>query len=163
MFCIVALVAVPDADAKKGKIRACVAKKGPDKGTMRWVRSGKCHKGEKAVKWNKRGRAGKPGQPGQQGPVGPAGEGADQGAIEALRLQLEQQTARIADLESQLGAVTSQFAAFQTAACAQLATLTEQSNLMGAALDGIGLGGTIPPLLDLINPGAPTALPGFSC
>ena len=170
MLSIVALGAVPEAEAKKAKIYACAAKKGPDKGTMRWVRKGKCQKGEKAVKWNKRGPVGAAGPQGQPGPAGPSGEGANQEALDALRLQLEQQTARIANLETQLGALDTQFgalstefAAFQTVACAQLSTLTDQTNLMGAALDGIGLGGTIPPLLDLVNPGAPTALPGFSC
>jgi hypothetical protein len=163
MLFIVSLGAVPEAQAKKGKIHACAAKKGPDKGTMRWVRKGKCHKGEKAVKWNKRGPAGTAGPQGQPGPAGPSGEGANQQALDALRLQLEQQTARITDLETQLGTLSTEFAAFQTVACAQLSTLTDQTNLIGTALDGIGLGGTIPPLLDLVNPGAPTALPGFSC
>jgi len=168
------------AFAKQGKIHACYATKGPDKGAMRFVRGKKCHHGEKSLKWNK---TGKPGPSGQPGPTGPAG-GASQDALDQLHAQLDQQAARIDTLETQIGQLTAQYDAlaaqvtalagqitglggqfdsFKSLACGQLADLTSQSNAMGTALDAIGLGGTIPPLLTLTNPGAPTGLPAFSC
>ena len=50
----------PLADAAKGgkKIRVCVAKKDPDKGTMRFAKKGKCKRGERKLAWNRKGKAG---------------------------------------------------------------------------------------------------------
>lgn len=181
MLFMLAVADTPDAYAKKGKIHTCIDKKGPDKGAMRFSKIKRCRKGEKSLSWNKRGL---PGQAGQPGPAGATGTGGDPGALDELRLDLDQQSARIQELEgevdalttqvtalaaqltglgTQLGALGSDFTSFKSDACDQLETLTDQSNSMGTALDGIGLGGTIPPLLTLTNPGSPTALPAFGC
>jgi len=174
----VALVTAAEAQSAtakgkgKGKIHVCVAKKGADKGAMRWVRGKKCHKGEKAMSWNKKG---KPGPAGQAGPAGAPG-GASQDTIDQLRAQLDAQAARITSLETQvgqltgqltalttqLGALSGQFSSFQTLACDQLGALTDQSNALGTAIDGIDLTGVLGGLV-FTNPGAPTSLPGFSC
>jgi len=47
--------------------------------------------------------------------------------------------------------------------CAQASKLTTQSNALGGALEGVELGGTIPPLLDLITPVVPKPLETFTC
>jgi hypothetical protein len=153
---VIAPAAAPAA-SKKGKVNVCVEKRGKDRGAMRFAGKKRCHKGEKKVTFAKKGKPGPAGQRGPEGPAGPAGSAAD---LTALRAELE---AQIAALQGQLTGLSTQFAAFQTAACAQLATLTDQTNALGTALDGIGLGGTIPALLTLVNPGAPPGLPAFSC
>jgi hypothetical protein len=145
------------AVAKKGKVNVCVEKRGKDRGAMRFAGKKKCHKGEKKLTLSTKGKRGPAGERGPEGPAGPAGSADD---LTALRTELESQ---IAALQGQLTGLSTQFATLQTAACAQLATLTDQTNALGTALDGIGLGGTIPALLTLVNPGAPTPLPGFSC
>jgi hypothetical protein len=137
------------AAAKKGKVNVCVEKRGKDKGAMRFAGKKKCHKGEKKVTLNKKGP---PGPAGARGPEGPAGQGASADQLAALQEALAAQAAQISALQTQLAA-----------ACSQLVALTSQTEALGAALDGIGLGGTIPPLLTLITPAAPSPLPAFSC
>jgi hypothetical protein len=118
----------------KGKVHACVIKKGEDKGLMRFSRSGKCKKGEKKLTWNKRGKRGKRGAAGPRGETGPAGGGSDQ------------LTATVAALCSQVSTVTSQLNALQTV-------------IAGLGLNGVltGLGGA------LSIPALPSALPSFAC
>jgi hypothetical protein len=164
----VALGATDEAVAKKGKIHACYATKGPSKGAMRFVRTKKCRPGEKSLSWNKKGMAGPAGQTGaagQAGPPGPAGSGGSSDTIEQLRTQLDQQSVRISDLEGQVAQLTSQSVALAAqlgAACGQLANLTDQSNDLGTAIDGIDLTGVLGGLT-FTNPGAPTALASFAC
>lgn len=149
---LVALVAIAPAAsgaAKKGKVHVCVEKRGKDKGVMHLSKTKRCHKGLKSITFNKRGPAGKAGE---RGPEGPAGEGASPDAIAALQQALASQAAQISALQSQL-----------ETACGQLSVLTGQANALGTALNGIGLGGTIPALLTLVNPGAPPGLPAFGC
>jgi hypothetical protein len=178
---VIAFAVTDEAVAKKGKIHVCVAKRGPDKGAMRFVRGKKCQKGEKSLSWNKKGMPGPAGATGQTGPAG-AGEGAQQ-TIDQLRTQLDQQSTRVADLESQVAQLTTQysaalnqlgalgtqvtglgnqFGAFQTTACGQLTNLTDQSNDLGTAIDGIDVTGLFGGLA-FISPGAPTALQSFAC
>jgi len=145
---VVAAPAAPAA-AKKGKIKVCVQKSGKDRGAMRFSGKKGCKKDERKLTWNKKGQRG---PAGERGPEGSAGEGASPDQLAALQQALAATTSRITELETQLAT-----------ACGQLTALTTQSNLLGTALDGIGLGGTIPPLLTLITPSPPPALPAFSC
>ncbi len=151
---LAALVVAPAADAasKKGKVNVCVEKRGKDRGAMRFAGKKKCHKGEKKVTLSKKGKRGPAGARGPEGPAGPAGEGASADQLAALQQALADQAAQLAALQSQLAA-----------ACAQLTAVTGQVNALGTALDGIGLGGTIPPLLELITPAVPAPLPAFAC
>ncbi len=117
----------------KGKVHACVIKKGEDKGLMRFAPKGKCKRGEKKLTWNKRGKRGK------RGPAGAndgAGGGAQTGELEAT----------VAALCSQVTAVTSQLNSFETV-------------LSGLGLSGLippGLGLTVP---ELPAPLAPFSCP----
>jgi hypothetical protein len=102
----------PEAVAKGGKIRACVAKKGPDKGLMRFSKKGKCHKNERKLKWNKKGVAGASGINGQNGSGVSLADllatlKSQQDAIDAL-------TARVDSLTGQLAAVCSQASVLST-------------------------------------------------
>ncbi len=49
------------------------------------------------------------------------------------------------------------------ALCTQATKLTDQVNTVGGLFGGIKLGGTIPPLLGIIVPSAPTSLAAFGC
>ena len=80
--------AAAGAADKRGKIKACVAKRGPDKGLMRFAR-GKCKHGERKVTWNKKG---KPGPAGQNGAAGPTNED--------LLALIQQQATQIEELTS---------------------------------------------------------------
>jgi hypothetical protein len=144
-------------------------------------KSPRCGKRETAISWNKQGPAG------AAGAAGPAGSAASSDTLDQLHSQIQTQADQIAALEDQLGqlagiqgqvaqltgqatalaaglgTVTGQLSTFQTTACNQLTGLTAQSNALGTALDGVGLGGTIPPALTLVTPPAPPALPAFAC
>ena len=114
----------------KGKVHACVIKKGEDKGLMRFAPKGKCKRGEKKLTWNKRGKRG------PAGANGGAGGGAQTGELEAT----------VAALCSQVTAVTSQLNSFETV-------------LSGLGLSGLippGLGLTVP---ELPAPLAPFSCP----
>lgn len=137
------------AAAKGGKIRGCVAKKGELKGYVR-ISKGKCNKGEKKVVWSKKGKRGK------RGPEGPKGQdgkdGANSSVVDDLVTQLQQQASAIEALRNQV-----------TALCTQAAAVTSQLDALGGVVSGIGLGGTIPPLLTLVVPTVPTPLGTFGC
>jgi uncharacterized protein YoxC len=106
---IACLVAPGAATAKGGKLTACVAKSGPDKGTARFVRGHKCKRGERKVTWNKSGQpgpggaAGAQGQAGAIGPAGPAGAG---GSTDQLLTLIEEQQSTIDTLTERVDGVT---------------------------------------------------------
>jgi outer membrane murein-binding lipoprotein Lpp len=163
-------IAAAPADAKGGKkIRACVTKRGPDKGAMRFSRSGKCHKGEKKISWKKKG---KPGPAGPQGPSGITDSLLEtitqqQQTIETLTTQVNTLTTQVNTLIAQLNALTSTVNGLSprvAALCSQMAPATSRINAFRTVINGITLAGTIPIglLLDVPNP--PAALPApFSC
>lgn len=157
------LVAVSAADTapaatKQGKIHACYAKKGADKGAMRFVRGKKCARGEKSVRWNKRGKAG------PAGPAGPAGAGASATELDALRQLITTQSAQITTLQNELATLSGQLDALRTQACAQLSALTAQSNALRTVFAGLGVNGALTALAGaLVIPALPAALPNFSC
>ena len=138
--------AVGAAD-KRGKIKACVAKRGPDKGLMRFAR-GKCKHGERKVTWNKKG---KPGPAGQNGAAGPTNED--------LLALIQQQATQIEELTSVVNGLVPQVAAL----CSQASVLTDQANGLLTAVSGIDLAGIIPAGLSLDIPGLPPPLGAFGC
>jgi hypothetical protein len=143
-----------DASAKGKKIRACVVKKGPDKGVMRFSPKGKCHKGEKKISWAKKGRRG------PSGPAGPAGAQGSSAVTDELLATIAAQQATIDQLTSQLNALAPQVAAL----CAQMDTVTDQTNALGTALGGLTLNGVLTTLGGALNiPALPSALAPFSC
>jgi hypothetical protein len=128
------LGASPASAAKaKGKVTACVIKKGENKGLMRFAPKGKCKRGERKLTWNRKGKRGKQGARGETGPAGPAGN-------QAQTDQLEQ---AVAALCTQMSAVTSQLTAVQT------------------ALNGLGLSGVLGGVITI--PSMPAALAPFGC
>lgn len=146
------------AAAKQAKIHACYAKKGPDKGAMRFVRGKKCAHGEKSVSWSKRGKAG------ATGPAGPAGAGASATDLDALRQLITTQSAQITTLENELATLSGELDALRTQACAQLSALTTQSNALRTVFAGLGVNGALAALAGaLVVPALPAALPSFSC
>ena len=151
------------ADARGKKVHACVTKKGPDKGTMRFSRTAKCHKGEKRISWNKKGKRGK------QGPAGPAGERGPQGpsgVTDELLNTIASQQATIDQLTSQVNTLTQQLNGLSptiAALCTQMDAVTDQSNALGTVISGIALSGLIPAGLGLTVPAVPAALGSFAC
>jgi hypothetical protein len=176
---------------KDGVVYACYKAKGKRKGAVRLVtKNGKCHKGEKKVSWSVAGPAGQSGENGQNGENGAGGEGGTGGekgstGTQSLEKQVQSLTSKLTALESVLKGITNtellgalgklqgvSGSGLQEAVakvpvvntlCKQAGLLTSQSNALGGALEGIKLGGTIPPLLNLITPMPPTSLPAFSC
>jgi hypothetical protein len=133
--------------SKKGKIKACVARHGPDKGLMRFSKK-KCKRGERKVTWNKKGPAGAAGQNGAPGPTN-----------KDLLALIQEQASQIKELTNVLNGLAPQVAAL----CSQASALTTQANALATVLGGIGLGGLIPPGLDLDVPSLPPPLAAFSC
>ena len=149
-----------DAGAKGKKIRACVTKRGPDKGAMRFSRSGKCQKGEKKISWKKKGKAGPQGATGETGPQGPSG--VTEELLETITTQqqtIETLTTQVASLTAQLNAVKAQTAAL----CAQMTPVAGRINALIDVIEGISLGGIIPVGLLLDVPDPPNPLSAFSC
>jgi hypothetical protein len=168
---------------RDGKVYACYRTKGKAKGTVRLVAKRKhCRKGEKKIAWNATGPSGENGQGGGNGEPGSGGEAGATG----LEGRIEKLTDRVETLEEKLKGITNttlnevvsklqgvsgkqlqdavKAVANVNALCAQATTLTSQVNALGSALDDTALGGTIPPLLQLVVPavtGLP--LPAFSC
>jgi hypothetical protein len=173
---------------KDGRVYACYKAKGKRKGAVRLVaKKGKCHKGEKKVSWGATpGLSGENGQNGENGVAGEGGAGGEKGAsTQGLEKQVQSLTDKVASLESVLKGITNtellgalgklqgvSGTGLQEAVakvpivntlCKQSGLLTTQSNALGTALGGFELGGTIPPLLDLITPMVPKPLESFSC
>jgi hypothetical protein len=173
---------------KDGRVYACYKTKGKRKGAVRLVaKKAKCHKGEKKVSWSVRGPAGQGGENGQNGENGAGGEGGAGGekgtSVQGLEKQVQSLTNKLTSLESVLkginpgdlaGALSKlqgvsgtglQEAVAQVPVvntlCAQSAKLSEQSNAMGSAIEGLSLAGTT--LIKILVPQLPAALPTFSC
>jgi hypothetical protein len=175
---------------KDGRVYACYKAKGKRKGAVRLVaKKGKCHKGEKKVSWSAAGPAGQGGENGQNGENGVGGEGGAGGekgtaGTQGLEKQVQSLTAKVTSLESVLKGITngdltgmlaklsgiSSGTQLQEAVaavpvvktlCGQSSKLTEQSNAMSSAVEGISLIGVT--LLELFVPQLPAALPKFSC
>jgi hypothetical protein len=147
-----------------GKIRACVIKHGHDKGVMRFVRGGKCHRGEKKLTWNRKGKHGAAGEPGPRGPTGITDDllntiTLQQAKIDALTQQLAGLTSQLNTVTQQLNGLSPQVAAL----CTQMTAVTGQSNALRTVLSGLALTGTIPVGLLLNIPVLPGALGPFSC
>jgi len=168
---------------RDGKVYACYRTKGKAKGTVRLVaKKKKCRKGERKISWNATGPAGESGQNGSSGEPGAGGEPGAAG----LEGRIEKLTNRVETLEEKLKGITNtalgevisklqgisgnqlqeavKAVANVNALCAQATTLTTKVNALGSALGNTALGGTIPPLLQLVVPavtGLP--LPAFSC
>jgi hypothetical protein len=138
-----------DASAKGKKVRACVVKKGPDKGVMRFSPKGKCHKGEKKISWGKKGKRG------PAGPAGPAGAQGSSGVTEELLATIAAQQATIDQLTSRLDALAPQVAAL----CSQMPTVVSQVNTLGTVISGIGLPVGV---ISFVTP-VPAALGAFAC
>ncbi len=159
------LLAATPADAKGKKLHACVAKKGPDKGTMRFSRSGKCHKGEKKVSWKKKGK---------KGPAGPTGPQGPSGVTNELLETITQQTTTIQTLTTQINALTTQLNALKqqvnglspqvAALCGQMSAVTNRSNALRNVIGGLDLNSVLTTLGGaLVIPALPAPLSGFSC
>jgi hypothetical protein len=110
-----AFVAAPAAPAaKRGKIKVCVAKKGPDKGAMRFSKKGKCKRGERKLSWAKKGKAGAQGAAGPQGPAGSAANVDELLAlIEAQQTTIDGLTQEVADLTTQVSTLAGQVLALE--------------------------------------------------
>jgi hypothetical protein len=189
-ICVTALVTDAGAVklvGKNGQVYACYKAKGKRKGAVHLVaKKGKCHKGEKKVSWNSVGPAGKSGESGENGSNGESGAGGEAGlagTTQTLEKQVNQLTNKVTSLEGVLKGITNtellgaltklqgvsatglQQAVTQVpvvqSLCAQAGKLTEQSNAMGMALEGITLVGLT--VLELLVPQAPPVLPKFSC
>ncbi len=174
---------------KDGRVYACYKAKGKRKGAVRLVaKKGKCHKGEKKISWSAAGSTGESGENGQNGENGAGGEGGTGGekgttGTQGLEKQVQALTTKVTSLESVLKGVTNtellgalgklqgvSGTGLQEAVakvpivntlCAQSSKLTEQSNGMAAAVEGISLVGIT--VLELLVPQLPAALPKFSC
>ena len=154
----------PDSAAAKGKkLHACVVKNGPDKGVMRFSRTGKCHKGEKKVSWSKKGKRGKAGSTGATGATGPQGpSGITQELLDTITAQqteIDQLTTQLSTVTSQLGALTSQLNALSpqvAALCAQMGPVTSNVNQIRTVTAAVVA-------LVPVGPALPTALSAFSC
>jgi hypothetical protein len=171
---------------KDGRVYACYKAKGKRKGAVRLVaKKGKCHKGEKKVSWSATGPSGENGGNGENGVGGEGGAGGEKGTTgtQGLEKQVQSLTTKVTSLESVLKGITNtellgalgklqgvSGAGLQEAVakipvvntlCAQSAKLTEQSNGMAAAVEGISLVGIT--VLELLVPQLPAALPKFSC
>jgi hypothetical protein len=163
---LVASVGASDASAKGKKVHACVVKKGPDRGVMRFSKKGKCHKGEKKLSWNKKGKKGKRGKQGAAGQTGPTGPQGPSGVTDQLLQTIASQETTIDSLKSQLDTVTSQLGGLSpqvAALCTQMSAVTTYANALAPVISGISLSGIIPGGLGLTVPALPTALTAFSC
>lgn len=173
---------------KEGRVYACYKAKGKRKGAVRLVaKNAHCRKGEKKVSWSVAGPAGESGSNGENGVGGEGGTGGEKGltGTQGLEKQIQALTTKVTSLESVLKGVSStellgalgklqgvSGTGLQEAVakvpvvntlCKQAGLLTSQSNALGTALGGVELGGTIPPLLDLITPMVPKPLETFAC
>lgn len=171
---------------KNGRVYACYKAKGKSKGAVRLVtKKSHCRHGEKKISWNVAGPAGEAGQSGENGSNGEAGQGGETGTagMKTLEQRVTQLTNKLTSLESVLKGITNtellgalsklqgisgtqlQEAVAKVPVvntlCTQTAKLTEQSNAMGSAVEGITLLGSM--LLELVIPELPVALPKFSC
>jgi hypothetical protein len=174
---------------KDGRVYACYKAKGKSKGAVHLVaKNGKCHKGEKKVSWSVAGPSGSSGENGSNGEGGANGEGGNGGekgvnATQGLEKQVQSLTSKVTQLESVLkginpGDLTGALGKLQgvsgtglqeavakvpvvSTLCAQSAKLTEQSNGMATAVEGIALVGLT--ALELLVPQLPAPLPKFSC
>jgi hypothetical protein len=172
---------------KDGRVYACYKAKGKRKGAVRLVaKKGKCHKGEKKVSWAATpGASGENGQNGENGVAGEGGAGGEKGApsTQGLEKQVQSLTSKVTQLESVLKGITNtelvgalgklqgvSGAGLQEAVakvpvvntlCEQSGKLTEQSNAMASAVEGISLIGLT--ALELLVPQLPAALPKFTC
>lgn len=154
------------AEAKGGKINACVTKSG----MLEIAKSGKCPKGERKLTWSKKGKRGKAGQTGQAGAAGAQGQAGEDGqdantaGLAQLQALVDQQGQTIAQLTQQLNALDTQVDALapQVAAlCTQLSSVTGQSDLLLTTLGA--LNAILDPLTLLPLPVLPSALGSFSC
>jgi hypothetical protein len=172
---------------KDGKVYACYKAKGKRKGAVRLVaKNAHCRKGEKKVSWSAAGQSGENGSNGENGVGGEGGAGGEKGlTTQGLEKQVQSLTSKLTQLESVLKGITNtellgalgklqgvSGAGLQEAVakvpvvntlCKQSGLLTTQANALRTAVDGIELGGTIPPLLNLITPMVPAPLESFSC
>jgi hypothetical protein len=135
-----------------GKLTACVTKKGPHKGEARFVRGGKCKRGERKLTWNKRGQPGKAGERGQPGPTGATGPAGAGGSTDQLLTLIQQQQAAIDALTQRVSAL-----------CTQVSTVTSQSDVLRTVISGLSLDGVIPIGLLLDIPTLPAPLGAFGC
>jgi len=171
---------------KNGRIYACYKAKGKSKGAVRLVgKKGRCKHGERKISWNVTGPAGKTGQSGENGSNGETGSSGATGeaGLKTLEQKVTQLTSKVTSLEGVLSGITNSdltgmLAKLQgisgtqlqeavasvpvvSTLCSQTAKLTEQSNEMGTAVEGIALLGLT--ALELFIPQLPTALKPFSC
>ena len=178
MFLLIAvlalLVVAPPASPRKvvgrdGKIHACYRVKGKPKGALRVVRSRKarCHRGERKVSWAVAAVSGSAGADGAQGAAGSPGDSA---LTTKLTEQVNALSARIDGLESTLAGVTNAdlLAAIDSlpaidSLCQRSEDLTEQVNLLGDAVGGLGLSPALEAIGLLEIPTLPEALEPFSC
>ncbi len=176
---------------KNGRVYACYKAKAPRKGAVRLVaKKGKCRKGERKISWNLGGRLGEAGQGGENGENAAPGEPGAVGepgaaTIRGLEGKISALTGKVTSLESVLKGITNTellgaltklqgisgtqlqetvaSLADVKALCTQATKLTDQVNTIGGLFGGIKLGGTIPPLLGIVVPSAPTSLAAFGC
>lgn len=171
------LVSAPAASTHKlvgrdGKIHACYRVKGKPKGALRVVRSHKvrCRRGERKVAWAVATVSGPAGADGARGMQGAEGTQSDSALTTKLTEQVNALSTRIDSLEATLAGVTNAdlLAAIDSlpaidSLCEQSEDLTEQVNLLGDAVGGLGLS----PALDAIGlleiPALPEELEPFSC
>ena len=173
---------------KNGRVYACYKAKGKRKGAVRLVpKKTKCRKGEKKVSWSAAGPSGEGGENGVNGENGVGGEGGVGGekglTTQGLEKQVNSLLSKVTQLESVLkginpGDLTGALGKLQGVSgtglqeavakvpvvntlCAQSAKLTEQSNAMSSAVEGIALVGIT--ALKLAIPQLPSTLPKFSC
>ncbi len=112
-----------------GQIKACYAKKGKAKGTLRVVRSGKrCRKGQKPLVWNSQGQQGSTGAQGAQGIPGQVDSSV---------------TTQLNSLTSQLSGLTTQLSQLQSDVTSLQGVLSGLSNsdLAGAVTNAAKLNG----------------------
>lgn len=171
------LVSAPAASTHKivgrdGKIHACYRVKGKPKGALRVVRSHKvrCRRGERKIAWAVAAVSGAAGAGGAQGTQGGEGPSGDSALAAKLTEQVNSLSARVDSLESTLAGVTNAdlLAAIDSlpaidSLCEQSEDLTEQVNLLGDAVGGLGLSPALEAIGLLEIPTLPTELEPFSC
>ncbi len=173
---------------KNGRVYACYKTRGKAKGAVRLVpKSAHCKKGTKKISWSVAGPAGESGQGGENGSNGESGSSGESGAagVKGLEAKVQTLTSKVTSLESVLKGITNTdllgmlsklngisgtqlqeavaAVANVKALCTQATVLTERVNTLGSLFGGIELGGTIPALLKLVVPSAPTSLAPFGC
>ena len=155
------------AEAKNGKVTACVTKQK----VMTFSKRGKCKKGERKITWNKAGKQGPAGAAGQTGAAGAQGPAGSAAGFDQLQDLVEQQGETIAQLTAELaalgvdvddltGQLTGLSGDFDTL-CTQVSAVTDQSDGLLAVLDAIN--DLLDPLVILPVPGLPDPLGAFSC